>query len=273
MIYIFYFSGTGNTQYIAERLAAGLNQAGLVCAPAISIEEIEADQASQLISSADKVFFGYPIYGSYTCQLMVDFLSRVRVPESTVSGFFCTQWGFSGDGARIGCSIANLQKKPRWGMHFNMPNNLNCGKYGWLPVTNNPLKIKKILLRNNRKILKLVRYIQMNKAHRTGFSTLSHLLGLIQRPAYLKVYQKTWRKSFSINQDRCTRCGKCFNICPVRNITRLDQQYWIQDRCVICMRCYNFCPVHAVEFQGRAHARGKETYLGPVLTDGQNDII
>ena len=95
MICIYYFSGTGNTRYVAEKLGQELDRRGVICRVK-SIEETTPDEASEEIRGCRAVLFGYPIYGSYTCELIAAFLKEVRVPDHVKVGFFCTQMMFSG---------------------------------------------------------------------------------------------------------------------------------------------------------------------------------
>lgn len=276
MVLILYFSGTGNTRWVAEELGKELNQRGMECAPAISIESIDVKEANHLLAKSDAVLFGYPIYGSYTCELMVKFLQQMEIPARTKVGFFCTQWMFSGDGARVGYEIISKVEKGfpegakrsqivvKWGMHFNMPNNLNCGGFGWIPITNDPVKIGRVLSRNKRKIKKYADKIVGGRTYRKGYSRLAWLLGLVQRPGYLKIYTR-FQSAFKIDQGKCTRCGKCFKVCPAENIMKEPEGYVIHDKCAACMRCYNFCPAKAITFFGKPHMEGKDTYKGPIV--------
>jgi ferredoxin len=128
---------------------------------------------------------------------------------------------FSGDGARIGHELLSTQAKTYWGIHVNMPNNLNCGSLSFLPVSNDPVKIRrKYLNKADAKINNLARMVDEDQRHRTGFSFLARLLGLMQRPGYLSVYKKSWHAAMQIDQRRCTQCGLCHRQCPAANIVK-----------------------------------------------------
>lgn len=263
MICIYYFSGTGNTRYVAEKLGQDLNKRGVICRVK-SIEETTPEEASEEIRGCRAVLFGYPIYGSYTCELIAAFLKEVRVPVHVKVGFFCTQMMFSGDGARVGHELLSSQAKTCWGMHFNMPNNLNCGSLSFMPVSNDAAKIRRRYLNKaDVKINILARLVDEEQVKLQGFSIFSRLLGLMQRPGYLQVYKTKWRAAMQIDQLRCTRCGLCYQQCPASNIKNENSTYSIQEHCVLCMRCYNFCPEMAVLFLGKSHPRQKARYQGP----------
>ena len=89
----FYFSGTGNTWWVSQRLVDALCARGFN-ASAFSIEQISSDQVADLIQSATCIGLGFPIYGSDTPRVFRDFVSRLPVlpQEKPVIGYV-TQLG------------------------------------------------------------------------------------------------------------------------------------------------------------------------------------
>jgi len=69
---IFYFSGTGNTWWAAQRLAEELEKYKFQTSTH-SIEQVSQEKANDLIGQADLVGLGYPIYGSDAPLIMQDF--------------------------------------------------------------------------------------------------------------------------------------------------------------------------------------------------------
>jgi ferredoxin/flavodoxin len=275
-VVIFYFSGTGNTWWVAEELCRQLNKKDFN-SRAYSIEKITPAETASLIEESTLVGFGYPIHGSDLPQPMKEFIEALPQYPGKDALVFCTQWLWSGDGASLGASM--LKEKGytvKWGEHFLMPNNVSVSVIR-LPYTNDPARLSAVRQRAARKISRLVSRITAGKPYRHGFNTLAYLLGCMQRVPYRRYYHRL-QNDIAINYDICIDCGDCVRLCPVGNLYYAGEEIKTKGNCILCTRCYNFCPVAAVTYMKRPHLpeRG-EPYRGPienfdpsVLTSPQN---
>ena len=76
---IFYFSGCGNSRHVAETLAAGLND-NLVFIP----EAAREGRYEYTLDEGESLGFVFPIYAWGPPKLVMDFLEKLKVPESAV---------------------------------------------------------------------------------------------------------------------------------------------------------------------------------------------
>lgn len=262
---IFYFSGTGNTWWVSETLARHLRDGGAP-AQACSIEQLQPGEAERRIRQSDVVGFGFPVYGSDLPQPMKDFIGSLPVfPEEIPCFVFCTQWIWSGDGARTGADLLGPHGfRVLWGDHFLMPNNVSVGLVR-LPYTNDPGKLEAVRERNSRKIGGLARRILSGTPRRRGFSPVSLLLGSLQRAPFRRAFHRL-RDDIHPDPARCTGCGYCIRVCPSGNLLLEGGRVSTRGTCVLCMRCYNFCPESAIQYRGRPHdtRRRGVPYRGPL---------
>lgn len=69
---------------------------------------------------------------------------------------------------------------------------------------------------------------------------------------------------FSVTSD-CVQCGKCIDLCPADNISLKDGKIVFADRCVICLGCYHRCPRKAIRYKDK---NKKDRYINPNIREG-----
>ena len=230
-----YFSGTGNSKYIAELFCCYMN------AQCHSIEEII--DFDQLIAQHEEICFCYPIYGSRVPRIMREFIGRhIESLKNKKLIIFCTQLIFSGDGARVFTDMfPKNHVKVIYAEHFFMPNNV-CNLF-LLPLESDE-KIKKYITRAERKMQLVCQNIQNGIIKKRGFYIISRILGLAQG-LFLPGIEKRALNSVMINSN-CTQCGLCVAICPMKNFEKQDGKILTKNNCTICYRCINKCPEKAI---------------------------
>lgn len=230
-----YFSGTGNSKYIAEKFAARMN------AQCHSIEEKQ--DFDSLFLRNETVGFCYPVYGSRVPRIMREFVIRhTDALKGRKLIVFCTQLMFSGDGAAV---FLDLLPKGHSGVlyaeHFNMPNNL-CN-FPLFKVTNGD-ENKKVLSRAGKKLEKACDNIEKGIVRKRGFNFLSRCLGLIQGGPFPAM--ETAAAGSAKTDGGCTGCGICVQICPMNNLELIHKRVVQKDNCTLCYRCVNACPEKAI---------------------------
>lgn len=275
---IFYFSGTGNTKWVAERLADELIVRGRE-SECHSIEQLAAEETIRLVEKAGTILFGYPIYGSGMPEPMQEFIDNLpKASKVRIAGLFCTQMAFSGDGAwYYHKAVEDKGFRIQWTYHFKMPSNI-CMKVWPFPYPDEPAKIKKILVKCMPKVKKAAEDISGGTPSYTGKGFLSLLLGLTQRPLYRRLLRKPFKSPYQADSDKCTRCMRCIQICPSGNIRLREGGLSFGTECILCMRCYNYCPALAIKAYGRLHKPGKLPYRGPdkfdpALIAGRKNLV
>lgn len=232
---VFYFSGTGNSRFVAERLSRAT---GAEC---YSIEEtVDFDG---YIARQEQIGFCYPIDGSCVARPMREF---VRAHKDALSGkqfvIFCTQLMFSGDGAHALCAeLSSGEERVVYAEHIHMPNNI-CN-FSLFPVRNGA-KNARVLKKAIRRIDRAAADIARGVVRRRGFHPLSVLLGKSQSAFWPEVEARAANDVRT--SDECIRCGKCVRTCPMQNLTMTPSGVVQAGNCAVCYRCVNACPKQAI---------------------------
>ena len=246
---VFYFSGTGNSRFVAEHFA---KTAGADC---YSIEE--PLDAAVLLSQEVMVAFCYPVYGSCVAGPMRAF---VQAHQAELQGkrfvILATQLLFSGNGAQALCALLpGGESNVVYAEHFFMPNNL-CN-FPMFPVTNGEKNARKIR-RALRKIDRTAAEIARGVVRRRGFHPISILLGKSQS-AYWPAIEQRAASDIRVSED-CIRCGLCVRTCPTKNLSMEQNGVQQHEKCAVCYRCVNACPKQAITTM--IHEKPKQQYHG-----------
>jgi formate hydrogenlyase subunit 6/NADH:ubiquinone oxidoreductase subunit I/flavodoxin len=263
---LFYFSGTGNTRYIARQLCERLNYKGYDATP-YSIEGLSSSKVHELIDNSSIVGVGWPIYGSDIPLNMQRFIKNMPIVDDKPLLSFCTQNHFSGDGAVVMRDV--LESKgyvQKWAMQFNMPNNLSFKGFPVKVTDNYEEHLNRYLMPNKEKIEVLTDKIVSGAKYLKGATVLHTILAQSQRPFFRGFSKNVAKRWLGVN-DKCIGCALCSDICPNNVIKIVDgkAKFTNIDDCVLCFRCVNFCPRGAVtvlKSSPKAHYKGPdcETY-------------
>jgi len=230
-----YFSGTGNTEWLARRFAQAMQS------PCHSIEE-QLDYPA-LLAQHDTICVAYPIYGSRVPMMMREFAQQ---HSEHLAGkqlvILVTQLIFSGDGARAFMDFfPKGHARAIYAEHFLMPNNV-CN-FALLRKTS-AKKTARQLRRAEQKIKRIAADLQAGRVRLRGFSTWAKFWGAFQGNAWPAMEAKAMR-SVKISAD-CVQCGLCVKVCPMTNLSLEDNMIVQHERCTVCYRCINLCPKQAI---------------------------
>lgn len=252
---IFYFSGTGNSRWIACELARRLGDR------ALDIIDSAAVRAAADLSGEQRVGFVFPIYAWGVPEPMEAFAERAAIPGEAFTFGVCTY------GAEAGRAMRKIARKVPLDSTYGiaMPNNYVIGSELEPPETVRA-KIAAAGVEIDR--------IAGDVAGRVRADRVSE-----GAAALLKSTFATWgfnrfaraTKPFAAT-DACVGCGRCAAGCPSRAIELADGvPRWVKDSCYQCLRCINECPVRAIEYGEATRGRARysiERYLGAAADPG-----
>lgn len=258
-IHIYYFSGTGNTAWVARRLAEQLNSLGNRVV-ATSCEEIAAADVDP--AACDVLGIAFPVSASFAPPVFREFLQGLP-PCPGKPLFAITSAGYAaGDTAWY--AVKPLQVKgyePFLLANVVVANNFYIPPMDFLPVTP-PDKMPRQLEKAGHKIAHLADLIHRRERHIEGADPLGRLMGIGQRWGYDTFESHLLGTLFA--DETCTGCGWCARHCPVDNIEITEARVSFSDHCILCMRCYSFCPASAIQATDKTRDTAKyRRYQGP----------
>lgn len=243
----FYFSGTGNTRYVTDKLCDSLK--GLFKIKKYDIAKIV--DYSDALTNADVIMLAYPIYGSNPPIPMRNFVHQYAMFwQNKEIIIVCTQYMFSGDGAAsIGRTVEKMGGNVKYAEHFNMPNNL--ADIAVFKIRNGK-DLKVSIERVNKAIDGFANKIMNGKECRRGFNIVSHAVGYYCQRKWWRKNEKFKQSALKIDINLCIGCGKCVKDCPVGNLVMDNGKAHGRNKCVLCYRCVNICPQKAITILGNS---------------------
>jgi ferredoxin len=255
-VLILFFSGTGNTQFVAEYLRDHVLDAG--CVPNCTITLAALEWASPgVIENHDILCLGFPVYEGRAPRNVRDFIERLPVVHGKGAFVFNTKGAVQGSANRsvvrrlaahgfrpLGCASLMLPASDGISMMLRKDSR-TFNKY--LERDFSHLRGADRLVRRIRDSLEMLRQKRdVNEIpRRSAWTVFGFASTGVLRLLYLALGVSRARQLRAT--DACTRCGLCVKQCPTRNITMEKTGMSFADRCVLCLRCVNNCPEEAVQ--------------------------
>lgn len=244
---IYYFSGTGNSLFIAQKLQESLEHSEL-------IPIIGALKRSNKKIDAEKVVLVFPIYALTIPLPVQDFLKLFDFSGVQYFSAIATRLGIYFDDFK---RIDKLIRPCKLNAHFifNMGSNDVKVKNYKCPLEN---ETKALATTNLKELVKIAQIINNNEDSREKDSNYLEALpfGDIRAKFIGWMVPKLMLFSkviggvnyFYINTN-CNGCGICSKVCLSGKISmQKEQPIWHKKTlCHMCYACINFCPTKAIE--------------------------
>ena len=244
---IFYFSGTGNSQRVAEQLAR------ITGDDRVFLNRLLREREAGTFCSERPLVFVSPTYAWRLPRIVEDWIRRARF-EGNSDAYFVLSCG-------TGCGNAAAYARrlcAEKGLRFRglapvlMPEN-----YLAMFSTPDAAQCREIIDRALPCIASLAESIRAGE----GFPDRKpSLVGRLESgPINPLFYALCVRDSAFRSLEGCTGCGRCARTCPVNNIVLREGLPAWQGNCIHCMACIAGCPAGAIEYGSRS--RGKHRHF------------
>lgn len=250
---IFYFSGTGNAERIAEQIVDISKEKGLN-SELYDIIKIDEDDFPE-INSDTLIGFCSPTHGFNMPPIMLKFMGTFKKRETKNTKVFILN-------TRAGMKLYKLFTPGLSGIALILPaiilrlKGYNIVGYRPMDMPSNWISlhpglrtsvVRSIDERCSRITEKFTEKILSGKRVLRGLLSLP--VDLIISPVSVLYYfigRFGLAKTF-IATDKCNNCGLCIKQCPVNAISEINGINFWAFKCESCMKCMNSCPKRAIE--------------------------
>lgn len=249
-VMIFYFSGTGNSRYVAHTLAQFTHDQADDLA-----EASRTGNFSYSIQKDEPVGFVFPVYSWGPPQVVLEFVRKLYLECRPAYVYaVCT----CGDDAGRTMQLFNRRLKEKgWKTDATfsviMPNTYVC-----LPGfdVDAPAVQKRKLEAAPARLEHIASVVQqrargVDEVHQGG---VPRLKSYVVRPLFNRVLLTD--KPFHTTDD-CTGCGLCVSRCPVGNMEMHDKKPHWKGHCTGCLCCYHTCSHRAIRFGSTTEHKGQ----------------
>lgn len=265
---IFYFSGTGNTLWAARRVAEALKE------PLHFVPDLIDDVIPYALGEGEPLGFIFPVHGWRPPQLIRRFIEKMVIANVTKQTYvFALTTAGDSIGRTMEILATDMLVK---GWHLDAAFSLIMPEsYVGLPFMDVDPKEKEQRKKQQAEA-DLNRYIPLILKREKTYKNKQMKIDLHRGPipgffsgpvGSFFVSRLVNDKRFQVETERCISCGKCEQVCPVRDIWMKEgpdgkkHPTWVHNgRCLTCFTCYHHCPTHAIEFGKQTQKKGQYYY-------------
>lgn len=220
---IFYFSGTGNSKYVAKSIGDE---------NIVSIgEAVRGDNYIYELENGEPVGMIMPVYYSGIPKTVIDFVKNLVI-KGDITYLYCILTHGGGPGAAGSMLKKELEKK---GYPFHACFDVEMtSNYIMFSDLREDARIEKELAAAKPVVEDIKKQVDERKCYIPNWTSIDVLLSMSMKPLCNK-YMPV--KKFYAD-GKCTGCGVCASNCPSSLIKMIDgRPQWTEDKCVRCMAC------------------------------------
>ena len=233
---ILFFSGTGNSNYVAKRIADALDDA------LVNLNDrIKASDTSS-VETGERVIIVTPTYAWRIPRVVRNWLRKTELRGARLVWFVMT----------CGSEIGNADKYNR---ELCAEKEISCMGTAQIVMPENYIAMfsapqadeaRQIVAKAEPSIDRAIAAIQRNQPFAPTRNNLyDRFMSGPVNPIFYKFFVKA--DAFTVS-DTCIGCGQCVKRCPMNNVTLKDGKPSWGKNCTHCMACICYCPKEAIEY-------------------------
>ena len=233
---VLYFTGTGNSRHIAERIAHALNDTLISLNDRIKSGDITP------IAVNGRLVLVMPTYAWRIPRIVRDHLLRTELRGARETWFVMDCGSEIGNAAKYNRALCREKGLVYMGTaQIVMPEN-------YIAMFSAPQadKARQIVAQAEPSIDRAIAAIQRNQSFAPTRNNLyDRFMSGPVNPIFYKFFVKA--DAFAAS-GACIGCGQCAKRCPMNNVTLKDGKPVWGRNCTHCMACICYCPKEAIEY-------------------------
>lgn len=239
---IFYFSGTGNTEIVANVMKDEFIKLECIL-KMLRIEDILKMNQQIDLSEYDMIGIGCQVIGFGTPDIVMKFIKQLPKCEGKKTFIFRTAGGVAP--LNYNTSRALIRKLDRKGYDVFYERIFSIGS-NWINRFDDEV-IKQLYEATIKKISIMCRETKQGVRRKLKTSTMLRMKMVFLSFIISKIIW-TAGKDMRVS-EACSRCGRCINHCPAGNIYLKRGKIRFGNSCNCCMRCIYSCPKGAIHYR------------------------
>ena len=235
---IFFFSGTGNSEWVAQKLAEQTRDKKL----RITKSMMKLNW-SEHIKEEKQVGIVFPIYAWAIPKIVRQFMNQLVIPKQAFRFIVSTC------GDEVGHALKNVKDFDSY-YSIIMPNNYIIG----YDIDKKEITDQKV---NQAKL----RIREISDEIIAGKKRKNLTIGLFPSIKTWFGYHGFERFMMSARpffvENNCNSCGLCEKICPVNNIRLVNGKPEWGNECQLCLGCIHRCPMKAIQYGSNTKKKGR----------------
>ena len=233
---ILYFSGTGNSKFVAQRIADALGD------EIVNLNDRVKSGDTSPVETGERVIIVTPTYAWRIPRVVRDWLRKTELRGAKQAWFVMT----------CGSEIGNADKYNR---ELCTEKGLSCMGTTQIVMPENYIAMfsapktdeaRKIVAQAEPSIDQAIAAIQRNQPFAPTRNNLyDRFMSGPVNPIFYKCFVKA--NAFTAS-SACIGCGQCVKRCPMNNVALKDGKPSWGKNCTHCMACICYCPVSAIEY-------------------------
>jgi len=263
---LFYFSGTGNTEYVSRQLGDEFARHGHEVL-LIRIEDALRRSSGGITADFDIIGIGYPIYGFGTPAIVMKFADELMMAGKPRIFIYKSAADFIGINHNASASLIRKFRKKGHLIDYDriivMPSN-------WLLEYDERFS-RQIIDASKAKIRIMAGDILSGTPRRYKPGIAVILLSGLAHFFESRSGARRFGQNLRAGED-CNLCGLCSRNCPTGNIKIEDGVLVTGRDCIWCMRCVYSCPRHALASRGFNFVQFENGYSLKLLLENHSGV-